>query len=79
MRHDPTDDFDHPALPDNHPLARVRSHWLPGLSRAIWVTGVHTRARKAGPPSRLISRRPRQERGHVMLSLLISSFAVLVS
>ncbi len=32
MRHDPADDFDHPALPDGHPLRR---HVLYRIRRAI--------------------------------------------
>jgi RimJ/RimL family protein N-acetyltransferase len=33
MRHDPKDDFDHPRLPENHPLRR---HVLYVLSRSEW-------------------------------------------
>ena len=33
MHHDPADDFDHPKLPEGHPL---RPHVLYRLSRATW-------------------------------------------
>jgi RimJ/RimL family protein N-acetyltransferase len=36
MRHDPADDFDHPKLPEGHPLRR---HLLYRLSRAAWGAG----------------------------------------
>jgi ribosomal-protein-alanine N-acetyltransferase len=37
MRHDPADDFDHPHLPDNHPLRR---HVLYRLTVDEWVAGL---------------------------------------
>jgi RimJ/RimL family protein N-acetyltransferase len=35
MQHDPADDFEHPRLPNGHPLRR---HVLYRLSRNIWLT-----------------------------------------
>jgi RimJ/RimL family protein N-acetyltransferase len=35
MTHDPVDDFDHPEIPDGHPLRR---HVLYRLSRAAWTS-----------------------------------------
>jgi len=37
MRRAPNDDFDHPRLPDGHPLRR---HWLFRLNRADWMVKV---------------------------------------
>jgi len=42
MRHDPADDFDHPGLPEGHPLRR---HLLYRLSREAW-----TRQQASGVP-----------------------------
>lgn len=36
MRHDPADDFEHPSLPEGHPL---RMHVLYRLSRDHWLAG----------------------------------------
>jgi RimJ/RimL family protein N-acetyltransferase len=42
MTHDPADDFDHPKLPDDHPLRR---HVLYRLRRADWeALGQHVRS-----------------------------------
>ena len=39
MHHDPADDFDHPKLPEGHPL---RPHVLYRLARADWRGGART-------------------------------------
>lgn len=45
MTHDPADDFDHPNLPEGHPL---RSHVLYRLARRAWEDA-ETAVRMAGP------------------------------
>ena len=49
MRHDSADDFDHPRLPENHPLRR---HVLYRLSRFDWERKNRATSSPTGPPSR---------------------------
>ncbi|SRR5713226_7861500 len=37
MTHNPVDDFDHPRLPDGHPLRR---HVLYRMNRSVWRSGL---------------------------------------
>jgi len=47
MRHDPADDFDHPGLPEGHPLRR---HVLYRIASAAWCNRAETaRIRRAEP------------------------------
>jgi hypothetical protein len=38
MQHDPDGDFEHPRLPEGHPL---RSHVLYRITRAQWLETLH--------------------------------------
>jgi len=47
MRHDPAEDFEHPAIPAGH---RLRRHVLYRLARADFEAGITARADQAWPP-----------------------------